>query len=68
VLSRVSAWDALGSWVLMPAGYAVIGPTSEAFGTTATLWTCCAVSPVAIVAQLLSREVRELPHPAARTA
>jgi hypothetical protein len=39
----------------MPAGYAVIGPTSEAFGTTATLWTCCAVSPVAIVAQLLSR-------------
>jgi predicted MFS family arabinose efflux permease len=68
VLSRVSAWDALGSWVLMPAAYAVVGPISELIGITATLWACCAISAVAILAQLLSREVRELPHPVPRTA
>jgi hypothetical protein len=68
LLSRVSTWDALGSFVLMPAAYAIVGPASEAFGITATLWACAAVATVALVAQLASREVRELPHPVPRLA
>ena len=66
LLSRVYAWDALGSFVLMPAAYAVVGPLSEAFGVSATLWGCAAIVMVAIAAQLLSRDVRELPHPVPR--
>ena len=68
LLSRVSAWDALGSLVLMPAAYAVVGPASEVFGVTATLWGCAAIAAVAILGRLVSREVRELPHPVPRVA
>ncbi len=67
LLSRVAAWDAIGSLVLMPAAYAVVGPASEVFGITPTLWGCVAIATVAIVAQLLSSDVRNLPHPVART-
>ena len=35
-LSRLSAYDALGSWVLMPIGYAVAGPVAAAVGNRAT--------------------------------
>ena len=68
LLSRVSAWDAIGSFVLMPAGYAVVGPISELVGLTPTLWGCAVIATVAILAQLLPRDVRELPHPVPRTA
>ena len=68
LLSRVSAWDMLGSLVLMPAAYAVVGPASEVFGITATLWGCAAIAAVALAAQLASRDVRELPHPVPRIA
>jgi hypothetical protein len=68
LLSRVSAWDALGSLVLMPAAYAIVGPASELFGITATLWGCAAIATVAILAQLASRDVRELRHPVPRVA
>ncbi len=60
VLSRVSAWDAIGSLVLIPAAYAVIGPLADAIGIEETLWICSGVAFVAISAQLLSREVRDL--------
>ncbi len=67
VLSRVSAWDAIGSLVLIPAAYAVVGPLADAIGIEATLWICSGIVFVAISAQLLSREVRELPRlPSAR--
>ncbi len=62
MLSRVSAWDAIGSLVLAPAVYAVIGPLADAIGIEATLWICSGVVFVAISAQLLSRVVRELPR------
>jgi hypothetical protein len=35
--SRVSSYDALGSFVLIPVSLAVIGPIAAAFGTDATL-------------------------------
>ena len=62
VLSRVSAWDAIGSLVLIPAAYAIIGPLADAIGIEETLWICAGIAFAAISAQLLSREVRELPR------
>ena len=62
MLSRVSAWDAIGSLVLIPAGYAIVGPLADAIGIDETLWLCAGIVLVAITAQLLSRQVRELPR------
>ena len=36
--SRVSSYDVLGSFVLMPIGYAIVGPLSDAIGVDETLW------------------------------
>jgi len=36
--SRVSSYDALGSFVLMPIGFALAGPLADSIGTSATLW------------------------------
>ncbi len=36
--SRVSSYDVLFSFVLMPIGFAVVGPVSDAIGVTETLW------------------------------
>src|SRR5207248_651437 len=36
--SRVSSYDSLGSFVLIPIGYAVVGPVAAAVGVHATLW------------------------------
>ncbi len=62
VLSRVSAWDAVGSIVLIPVAFAVVGPVSDAIGIERTLWICSVVVLVGVVAQLLSRDVRNLPR------
>ena len=39
-LSRLYSYDALGSWVLMPIAYVVVGPIAAAVGTRATLIGC----------------------------
>lgn len=62
-LSRVAAWDALGSWVLMPIGFAVVGPLSAAIGIEATLWAAAAIVVAAMLGQLAVRDVRTLPRP-----
>ena len=36
--SRVSSYDVLGSFVLMPIGFALVGPLSDVIGVTETLW------------------------------
>lgn len=41
--SRVSSYDALGSFVLTPAGMALAGPLAAAIGIDATLWLSIAV-------------------------
>lgn len=61
-LSRVSAWDALGSWVLMPLGFVLVGPVADAIGVEATLWGAAVVVTVALLGQLAVRDVRTLPR------
>lgn len=36
--SRVASYDVLGSFVLMPIGFAIVGPLSDAIGVSETLW------------------------------
>ncbi|HET7043646.1 MAG TPA: MFS transporter [Gaiellaceae bacterium] len=59
-LSRVSSYDALGSFVLIPAGLAVAGPVADVVGVEATLFGAAALIVVATAPVLLVREVREL--------
>jgi MFS family permease len=59
-LSRVSAYDALGSIALSPVGLALAGPVSEVIGVDATLWLGVVLVVVPTVAVLFVREVREL--------
>ena len=59
-LSRVSSYDALGSFVAIPIGLSVVGPVSDAIGIEPTLWIAAALFVAAQSAALLSREVRTL--------
>lgn len=61
-LSRVSSYDALGSFALTPIGFALAGPFAQLFGTRATLLGAAALSLVTTLAVLLVREVRTLPR------
>lgn len=60
MLSRITAYDAVGSWALMPVGLAVLGPIGAAAGARATLVGCAIMAVVATGAVLLSRDVRTL--------
>jgi hypothetical protein len=46
--SRVSSYDALGSFVLIPLGMAIVGPVSGAIGVETTLWLATALSAACI--------------------
>jgi MFS family permease len=59
-LSRVSSYDALGSWVLMPLGFIVAGPVGAAIGARATFIGAAVLTVVATGLVLLSRDVRTL--------
>jgi MFS family permease len=59
-LSRVSAYDGLGSLVLTPLGLAVAGPVAQAAGTRETILGAAALSLGATLAVLLSRDVRTI--------
>ena len=59
-LSRVYSYDALGSWALVPLGYAIAGPVSEALGTRTTLMAAAGFSLLATVAVLFVPGVRHL--------
>jgi hypothetical protein len=60
LLSRIASYDALGSWVLMPIGYAVAGPIAAAIGTRATFIGAAVLIVVATSRVFLSRDVRTL--------
>jgi hypothetical protein len=67
--SRVSSYDALGSFVLVPVGLAVAGPVAGAIGVTATLYASAAtmlVTKACIVSRpsVWAIRRREMPEPA----
>ena len=59
-LSRISSYDALGSWVLMPIGFIVVGPVAAAVGVLATFIGAAVLVVVSTALVLLSRDVRTL--------
>jgi predicted MFS family arabinose efflux permease len=59
-LSRVSSYDALGSFVFIPLGLSIAGPVADAIGLTHALWLAAAVDAVAILCALGVRDVRQL--------
>lgn len=59
-LSRVSSYDSLGSFVLIPLGLAVAGPLADSIGTRATLLGAAMLVVVPTALVLASREVRTL--------
>ena len=60
LLSRVSSYDALGSYALSPVGVTVAGPLAAAIGLTATLAGGGALILVAALVVLCVPEVRQL--------
>jgi MFS family permease len=65
VQSRVSSYDVLFSFVLMPLGFAIVGPVSDAIGVTETLWLSLGVMLTTWALILSLPSVRALEAPAA---
>jgi hypothetical protein len=59
-LSRVSAFDAMGSLIFGPVGLALAGPLIAAFGVSEVLVGCAVITAVMLGLTLLDREVRGL--------
>ncbi len=59
-LSRVSAYDWVGSVSMVPLASALAGPAEQSFGRPAALWGSAAVVVVATAAVLCVRDVRNL--------
>jgi MFS family permease len=60
-LSRVTSWDALGSFALGPVGLVLVGPVSASLGTQRTLICAGSLVAAASLGALLSPSVRTLP-------
>jgi MFS family permease len=60
VLSRVTAYDWMGSLALLPLGYVLAGPLGEALGATEVLIGGSVIALASLVGALLVREVRAL--------
>ena len=61
--SRVSSYDVLGSFVLIPVGMAIAGPLSETIGVTETFWAGLAVMLAMQIAIVCVPGVRHLRAP-----
>ncbi len=59
-LSRVSAWDWMGSLALLPLGFLLAGPLAAAFGARTVLGVGSVIGFVLLLAGLWPRETREL--------
>ncbi len=58
--SRVSSYDELGSFLLIPLGLALAGPASNLLGMGVTLWGAAAISAVCIATMAAIPSVRAL--------
>ena len=61
LLSRVSAWDWMGSLALLPVGYLLAGPAGEAFGRVEVMAAGGLLGTAVMALALLPRSTRELP-------
>jgi MFS family permease len=59
-LSRVSAWDWMGSLALLPVGYLLAGPLAATFGARTVLGVGSAIGLVLLLLALVPRATREL--------
>ena len=59
-LSRVSAWDWMGSLALLPLGFLLAGPLAASVGARTVLGVGSAIGAVLLLAGLLPRATREL--------
>jgi hypothetical protein len=59
-LSRVSSYDWLGSFALVPLGTVLVGPLAAAIGLSATLWVASGIVLSASLATLAVGDVRRL--------
>ena len=59
-LSRVSAWDWMGSYLFLPLGLVLAGPVSDVIGVSETLWISVAFIVLSTIAVLLVPDVRNL--------
>ena len=60
MLSRVTAYDWMGSLALLPIGYVLAGPLGEALGAVLVLSVGSAIALAALAGALAVRDVREL--------
>jgi len=60
MLSRVTAYDWMGSLALLPIGYVLAGPLGEALGASDVLAVGGAISLAALLCAFLVRDVRQL--------
>ena len=59
-LSRVSSYDALGSFVFIPIGAAAAGPLAAAFGLETMLWAGAVLVLLCTLSMLAVGDVRSL--------
>jgi len=59
-LSRVSAWDWMGSLALLPVGYVLAGPLAQEFGARTVLGVGSAIGLGLLLLALLPQSTREL--------
>ena len=62
-LSRVSAYDWMGSLALLPLGYAIAGPLASALGAQHVLLVGSGIGLLMLGATLVPRSTRELADP-----
>jgi MFS family permease len=59
-LSRVSAWDWMGSLLFLPIGLVAAGPVADQIGISTTLWISVAWAVLSTLTVLLVPSVRNL--------
>jgi MFS family permease len=59
-LSRVSAWDWMGSFLFLPLGLIAAGPVADLIGISTTLWIAVAWAVLSTLTVLLVPSVRNL--------
>jgi hypothetical protein len=57
-ISRVTSWDAVGSYALQPAGLALAGPIAAVVGVSSTLYAAGAIFLVITLAVIAAPSIR----------